>query len=141
MLVTEGAGVPLSLMIESAQRAEVHLAIAVLDRLKVPNGHGGRPRKRPRTLVADKGYDSRALRTQLWRRGIRPCIPYQRGRRPRPGPKPDLSGYRERWTIERTFAWGGNYRRWLIRWERHAHNYLAFLLITCILIASRTLLG
>ena len=119
----------------------MHLGTAVLDQLKVPKRGGGRPRKRPECLVADKGYDSRAFRQELRRRGVRPCIPYQRSRRPRPGPKPDLSGYRERWTIERTFAWGGNYRRWLIRWERHAHNYLAFLLITCILIASRRLLG
>ena len=35
----------------------------------------------------------------------------------------------ERFKVERTFAWLGNYRRLLIRWERHLivyHGYFAF---------------
>lgn len=140
MIVTDGAGIPLGALIDSAQKAEVHLAQPVLDRIRVPRRQG-RPRKRPKTLVADKGYDSKALRTELRRHGIRPCIPERRGKRSRPGRKPDLTGYRDRWHVERTFAWLGNFRRLVVRWERCAHTYLAFLIIACFLISLQAILG
>jgi transposase len=92
-------------------------------------------------VVADKGYDSKAFRNRLRSRGIRPCIPYRRNKRSRPGRKPDLSGYRHRWLVERTFAWLGNFRRLVVRWERHAHTYLAFLLIACSFISLNAILG
>jgi transposase len=73
-------------------------------------GGGGRP-----------GYDSEALRRRLRARGIKPCIPRRRNARPRRGRKPDLSGYRQRWVVERTFAWLGGFRRLVVRWKRRAH--------------------
>ena len=108
--------------------------------MKVAKGVG-RPRTRPRELVADKGQGSDALRKRLWARGIRPPVPRRRNARPRPGRKADLSGYRERWVVERTFAWLGNFRRLVARWERRAHVYLAFLLLACILILLRAISG
>jgi transposase len=84
--------------------------------------------------VADKGYDSGPLRRRLRRRGIKPCIPERRGKRPVPGRKADLSGYRQRWKVERTFAWLGNYRRLVVRYEWLAHIYWAFVLTAFILI-------
>lgn len=91
--------------------------------------------------MADKGYDSDALRTALRKRSIRPVIPFRRNRRPRPGPKPDLSGYRQRWHIERLFAWIGNYDRLIVRKERNAHTYLAFRLIACAKITLNAISG
>lgn len=140
MLVTDGGGQPLAVLIDSAQRSEVHLAEPVLDMVRVAQKRG-RPKTRPRCLVADKGYDSDPLRKALRNRSIRPVIPFRRNRRPRPGPKPDLSLYRERWRIERSFAWLGNYRRLLIRWERNASTYLAFLLIACAMITLNAISG
>jgi len=43
--------------------------------------------------------------------------------------------------VERTFAWLGNLRRLVVRWERHVHTYLAFVLIACIIISLMTILG
>jgi len=140
MLVVEGQGLPIGLLLESAQSSEVKLAEEALRTVKVAKGVG-RPRTRPRELVADKGYDSDALRKRLRARGIRPCIPRRRNARPRPGRKANLSGYRERWVVERTFAWLGNFRRLVVRWERRAHVYLAFLLLACILILLRAISG
>ena len=37
-------------------------------------GQPGRPRKRPERLIADRGYDSNAVRALLVRRGIEPII-------------------------------------------------------------------
>jgi IS5 family transposase len=84
-MVTDGSGIPLGTLIDSAQRAEVHLAEPLLNGVRVPRTRG-RPRTRPRAVVADKGYDSEDLRRRLRRRGIHPCIPRRRNKRPRRGP-------------------------------------------------------
>jgi transposase len=34
--------------------------------------------------------------------------------------------YHQRFTVERSFAWLGNFRRLLIRWERHFSVYRSF---------------
>ena len=141
MLVVDGQGLPLGVLVESAQKGEVKLAEATLSRVRVPKKGPGRPRTRPREVVADRGYDSEALRRGLRGRGIKPCIPRRRNARPRRGRKPDLSGYRQRWVVERTFAWLGGFRRLVVRWERKAQIYLAFVLLACILILLRAISG
>jgi transposase len=56
------------------------------------------------------------------------------------GRKADLSGYRQRWKVERTYAWLGNYRRLVVRYEWLSHSYLAFVLVAFILICLAALL-
>ena len=48
-------------------------------------------------------------------------------------------GYAERWTVERTFAWLGNYRRLLVRFERHLSTFRAFFIIAFVLVLLRHL--
>ena len=115
------------------------MAEPTLATINVPRRRG-RPRSRPKELVADRAYDSRPFRLRLRRRGIKPCIPERRGRRPRPGRKADVSDYRHRWKVERTFAWLGNFRRVVVRYERLAHVYFAFVIIAFILICSDRIL-
>ncbi|HEV2459148.1 MAG TPA: IS5 family transposase [Ktedonobacterales bacterium] len=133
MLVVDGNGLPLGFHLDSAQVAEVRLAERTLDTIAVAPLRG-RPRKRPAKLVADRGYDSGAFRRALRRRGIRMCSPPKRrpvnwkAKRGRPvvASKED---YRLRYTVERSFAWLGNFRRLLIRWERLFgvyHSFFAF---------------
>ncbi len=140
MFVVEGSGRPIGLLVASAQRAEVHLAESTLRTVRVPR-HRGRPRTRPKELVADKGYDSKAFRVRLRCRGIHPCIPERRGKRPRRGRKADLSAYRHRWVVERSFGWLTGFRRLLVRWERRANNYLAFLLFAAALLVLNAFSG
>jgi transposase len=139
MLVVESQGLPIGGLVTSAQKAEVKLAEPTLATVKVPRPCG-RPRTRPKELVADKGYDSRPLRSRLRRRGIKPSIPERRGQKPGPGRKADLAGYRQRWKVERTYAWLGNYRRLVVRYEWLAHIYLAFVMAAFILICLAALL-
>ena len=136
MAVVDGQGTPLGLLVASAQRAEIRLAEPTLATIHVPQRRG-RPKTRPRELGADKAYDSQAFRERLRCRGIRPCIPHRRGKRPRRGPKPDLAGYRERWHVERTFAWLGSFRRVLVRYERSPALYLAFVTLAAIVVCLR----
>ena len=85
----------------------------------------------PDKLVADRGYDSSAFRAALRRRGIRMCIPTKRrpaNWRPKRG-RPVVArkdDYLLRYTVERSFAWLGNFRRLLIRWERLFTVYRSF---------------
>ena len=75
MLVTEGNGIPIGLLIESATPHEVTLAQATLATVRVPQKRG-RPKTRPKELVADKAYDSQKFRAWLRSRGIQPTIPH-----------------------------------------------------------------
>jgi transposase len=49
-----------------------------------------------------------------------------------------LRRYKRRWKIERLFAWLGNFRRLVVRYERSALNYLGFVQLGCILILLRS---
>ena len=50
-----------------------------------------------------------------------------------------LRRYRKRWKIERTLAWLGNYRRLVVRYDRHLCMYRAFFHLACALITLRFL--
>ena len=141
MLVVDGNGLPLGFYLDSASRAEARLAQQTLDTIKVARPHG-RPKQRPEKLVADRGYDSSGFRQALRRRGIRMCIPPKRrpaawkAKRGRPivARKAD---YRLRYTVERSFAWLGNFRRLLIRWERQFEVYAGFFSVAVLIISLR----
>jgi transposase len=46
----------------------------------------------------------------------------------------------KRWKVERTFAWLGNYRRLVVRYDRTLSMYYTFFHIACALITLRFLL-
>lgn len=89
----------------------------------------------PTRLIGDKAYDSDPLDQQLAAQGIDMIAPHRRNRRkPRTQDGRKLRRYRRRWKVERLFAWLQNYRRLVVRYERHAENYLAFAQLGCIII-------
>ena len=139
MLVTDEEGILIGLLIESAQKSEARLAKRTLKTVQV-----GR-RTRPRFLTCDHGYDSRAFRRYLRRRGIRSCIPTRRrpkSWKPRRGRPPVAAPtrYARRWKVERTFAWLLSNRRIVVRWEHHLSVYRRFVLIAMTMICLNRLL-
>ena len=66
---------PLSIVLTAGHRGDSPQFTAVLDGIRVPRLHGGRPRTRPDRVLADKAYTSRANRRYLRRRGIKTTIP------------------------------------------------------------------
>jgi transposase len=141
MLVVDGNGLPLGFHLDTANRAEARLAQQTLDTINVARSRG-RPKQRPKKLVADRGYDSRAFRRVLRSRGIRMCIPPKRrpknwkAKRGRPvvARKDD---YRLRFKVERSFAWLGNFHRLLIRWEYHFSVYRSWFTVAVLLLCLR----
>jgi transposase len=92
---------------------------------------------RPRELYADAAYDTENIRRGLESMGVEPNIPVnpRNGRRPRPY---NLELYkRMRSAVERFFGWLKSFRRMVIRYERLAVTYRAFINIACIMIHLR----
>ena len=137
MVLVERAGLPLGVCLEAASVAEVRLAERVLAQVAVPRPGPGRPRTKPERIVADRGYDSRALWERLKRRGIDLIVPHRRKRRQRWQDGRKLRRYRHRWIVERTIAWLLDFRRLLVRHERRLDLYRAFVHAACMLIVLR----
>ena len=140
MVVVDGQGVPLGSQLTSASPAEVKLAESTLNTIAVPRGGRGRPQKRPLRAIADRGYDSDPLRWRRLQRGMLLIAPHRKNRRrPSLNDGRTLRRYRKRWKVERTFAWLGNFRRLVVRYDRHLHSYRAFFHVACVLITLRFL--
>ena len=140
--LTDAAGMPLANRTTPANGNERAQVLPLLDAVRLRTGKQGRPRKRPKVLAADKGYDAKALRLQVRQRGIRAQIPKRvwKSKKPRGRPiKMDVP----RFQAERTFAWfQKKYRRLVVRWERLAAGFNAFLAIAMIHIwIQRLILG
>jgi transposase len=65
----------MSVVLTGGQRGDSPQFITVLECIRVPRLALGRPRTRPRRVLADKAYASRANRAYLRQRGIRGTIP------------------------------------------------------------------
>jgi transposase len=89
----------------------------------------------PDRLMGDRAYDADPLDEALLELGIAMIAPHRRNRkRPKTQDGRPLRRYKHRWKIERLFAWLGNFWRLIVRYERHALNYLGFVHLGCILI-------
>jgi transposase len=92
-------------------------------------------------VIADKGYDSDALRERLRRRGIVLIAPHRSNRhRTPPQDGRVLRRYKKRWIVERSIAWLGNFRRLVVRYDRSLIIYQAFVHIVCLMIVLRRVL-
>jgi transposase len=125
MTLVDGDGTPLGATIASASPAEVTLIEPLLDQRIV--------RRRPKRLIYDKAADSDALRTRLARRGIELICPHRKNRkRPPLQDGRSLRRYCRRWKVERSIAWLGNFRRVVVRYERHAALFQGFVHLACL---------
>jgi len=89
----------------------------------------------PSRLIGDRAYDSDPLDAALALLDIEMIAPHRRGRvRPKTQDGRPLRRFKRRWKVERLFAWLGNFRRLVVRYERHSWNYLGFVHLGCILI-------
>ncbi len=134
MVLVDGKGVPLGVHLSPANLNESQLAEATLNSVAVPRRCGGRPRKKPERIIADKAYDSRKLWKAMRRRGIKLIAPHRKYIRNRYQDGRQLRRYRRRWKVERTNSWLFNFRRLVVRYENRLENFRAFLYLACALI-------
>lgn len=133
-MLTDGRGVPLSLVVTGAnvhdQRGLEPLLAGIVVRRPAPCKH------RPQTLCLDKGYDSKACRRTIMRRGYRDGIKCRGTEQQEKRDNPNKRA--RRWVVERTHSWFTNWRKILVRYERKAINYLALLQIAAAVAALRS---
>lgn len=91
--------------------------------------------ERPQGMCLDKGYDFAEVRDTLREFGFTAHI---RARGEEAAAIKQEAGFKaRRWVVERAHSWLNRFRRLLVRWDKHADNYLAFLHFACGLIAFR----
>jgi transposase len=120
-LVIDRNGIPRAVLLTEANLHDSRVVEDLLDGIEPLKGARGRPRRRPEKLHADKGYDARACREVLKRRGIKSRIA-------RKGKESSERLGRHRWVVESALAWMARYRRLAVRYERRAKIHEAFIL-------------
>lgn len=132
-MLTEGQGVPVGLAVAGANRHDMKLVEETLTNIVVE-----RPQptpEKPQHLCLDAGYDYEEVRKIVATFGFTAHI---RSRKQEAAEIQQEAGKRaRRWVVERTHSWLNRFRRLLIRWDKKAENYLAFLHFACGLIAFR----
>jgi transposase len=86
----------------------------------------------PEVVIADKGYDKKALAERIESRGAEAVIPTQANRAEQRPVDPHL--YRERNVCERSWARAKQYRRVATRYEKKAANFLAFAWVAAVMV-------
>jgi transposase len=130
MAVADGAGFPVAISVGSASPHEVKLVEDTLDKRFIE--------EKPERLIGDRAYDSDPLDESLQKQGIEMIAPHKSNRKkPATQDGRALRRYKKRWKVERLFAWLQNFRRIQVRHDRSLSNYLAFVLLGCMIIFLR----
>ncbi len=131
-ILTRFDGMPLANRTTPANGDERAQVLPLLDTVKVHTGKRGRPRKRLKGIATAKGYDAKALRQQLRKRGIRAQLPKRVWKTKKNRGRP-IKNSVPRFQAERTFAgFQKKYRRLVVRWERIAACFEAFLALATV---------
>jgi putative transposase len=132
-LLTDGDGVPLSVVVAGANVHDKRLVAPTLDRMAIDRPAPTSRRKQ--RFCADKGYDYLDVRALIDKWGYTAHI---KSRGQEKVERETIPGYRaRRWVVERTHSWFNRFRRLLIRWEKKSANYLAFLHFACAWVTFR----
>ena len=128
--MTDGRGVPLSIVVTGANRHDVSQLELVLDEIIIQ-----RPDDIEQNLCADKGYAGQpALDAMVTRK----YIPHVKQRGEEILEKKTVPGYRaRRWVVEVCHSWFNRFRKLLVRYEKLADSYMALLHMAAAIIAFR----
>jgi transposase len=122
----------MSMHVASASPHEVTLVQETIEACFAPG--------KPERLIGDQAYDSDPLDAELREAVIEMIAPHRKNRKkPKTQDGRKLRRYKRRWKVERLFAWLGNFRRLVVRYERRAENYLGFVRLACVVILMRYL--
>jgi transposase len=122
-LLADALGRPLRFLLTGGQVHESQTAEAMLDGVEGD------------AVIADKAYDSNAIRQTVKAAGMKAVIPANRSRKKRI--RHDKALYRERNRIERCFNKLKHFRRLATRYDRRARHFLAFLCLAASILWMR----
>lgn len=122
--MVDGDGLPIRIMLTPGQASDKQAAESLIQSLT-----------RTTDLVADRGYDARALIDLAATRGTRAHIPTQKDRRRQRSIDPAL--YRQRNLVERFFNKLKHFRRIATRYDRRAIYFLSAIYLASAMIWTR----
>jgi transposase len=131
-VIVEAHGTPLAAILTGGNRNDVTQLIPLIEAVPPIGGKRGRPRRRPKHLYADRGYDHEVYRDRVRALQITAHIA-RRGTEHGSG----LGVYR--WVVEGALALLHWFRRLRIRWERRDDIHEAFLTLGCAIVCWRRL--
>ncbi|WP_323713212.1 transposase [Gloeocapsopsis dulcis] len=139
--ITDANGMPVVAITTPANGDERQQVLPMLAQIQLATGKRGNPKRRPKVLAADKGYDAKWLRQRLRTKGIRPQIKKRQLRGKKTKGRP-IKKIVPRYQQERSFSWfQRKYRRLVVRWERLKVYFDAFLILACCYIWFPKLVG
>jgi transposase len=116
----DGLGPPVELTLTAANESDIAQAEALLA------DHA------PAVVIADRGYDKKALVERIESRGAEAVIPTQKNRAVQR--EVDEHLYAERNVCERFWSKVKQYRRVATRYEKKAQNFLAFVKVAAVMV-------
>lgn len=129
-LLTDGRGVPLSIVVTGANSHDVSQLELVLDEIIIE-----RPENAMQHLCADKGYVGVSAVEAMMKRKY---IPYVKQRGEEIRDKKTIPGYKaRRWVVEVSHSWFNRFRKLLVRYEKLTETYLALSQMAAAIIAFR----
>lgn len=128
--MTDGRGIPLSLVVAGANRHDSKLLESTLDQVVV-----NRPAEGVQHLCADAGYKGEPVRQAVQARGY---VPHVKQRKEEIEAKRQQPAFQaRRWVVERTHSWFNRSRKLLVSFEKSEASYLALLSLAAALICWR----
>ncbi len=140
-MLTQARGIPVGMVVEGANRNDMKLVRQTLESVPATIEEKRRVHlenaAQEQGLCLDAGYDYDEVRAVAAELGYTTHI-RSRGEEKKAC---EAGKKARRWVhasvpavVERTHSWLNRYRRLLVRWEKHALNYLALLHFACALI-------
>ena len=122
-VAVSGLGLPVQLVLTPGQAADVTQAETLIAGAPVA------------VVIADRGYDSKAVVAAVAARGAEAVIPTQKNRKVQR--VIDRDRYKDRNLVERFWARAKQYRRVATRYEKTARNFLAMVHVASFMILLR----
>ena len=120
-ILTDKYGIPLSVIITSANTHDVTVAIDTVDSMVLKRSSSQLNDRKKQNLCLDKAYHSKEVEQEIFNRGYIPHISHRREEeklfhRTHPAAR--------RWVVERTNSWHNRFRKLFTRYEKRMKTTL-----------------
>jgi len=130
-LLTDEKGLPLSVILDGANRHDVKLLEATLDSIVIDRPEA--TSEAPQNLCLDAGYTGSVQAVKP--RGYTAHIRSRGEEKKQKERNPDFKA--RRWVVEVTHSFLNRFRKLLVRFEKKSNNYLALIHFACAVIVWR----
>lgn len=131
-MVVDAGGIPLAVILTAANRHDITQLLPLIDTIPAIGGKPGRPLRKPKEVMGDRGYDSGPHRAALAERGIATAIA-------RRNTESGSGLGKDRYVVEQTLALLHQFRRLRVRYDRRDDVHESFLSLACSVICWRRL--